>query len=126
LVPSDYSHMGRGGAGNWFTPASLHKDGTFTQSADSTALPTSSKPQISTPWHPDGQELPVGRSGRGGAGNCMWTSSEEIRREKEGRELEDMKRKVEVSEGVEKDVEAQLSRPPGARLGGDRSLGRGW
>jgi hypothetical protein len=55
----------------------------------------------------------------------VWKSSEEVWREKEGRELEEMKRK-EVREGVERDVEAAITKPPGARLGGDRRTGSGW
>ena len=69
--------MGRGGAGNWYQPTELQKEGTFTQAVDATAIPTSSKPQISTPWHPEGQEMPVARSGRGGAGNFVWKSEEQ-------------------------------------------------
>jgi hypothetical protein len=117
--------MGRGGSGNWYQPSELQKEGTFTQSADSTAIPTSSMPQISTPWHPEGQELPVARSGRGGAGNFVWKSDEQVRKEREGRELDELKKKETVSQEVERDVEAVLARPGAARLGGDK-LGRGW
>jgi hypothetical protein len=123
--PSEYAHMGRGGAGNWYQPTELQKDGTFTQAADSTAVPTSSKPQISTPWHPETQEMPIARSGRGGAGNFVWKSDEQIRKEKDGRELDELKKKETVSQEVERDVEAVLARPGAARLGGDK-LGRGW
>lgn len=117
--------MGRGGAGNWYEPKELQKDGTFTQPADSTAIPTSSKPQISTPWHPEGQELPVARSGRGGAGNFVWKSDEQVRRETEGRELDEIKRKEDVQKDVEGRVEAILARPGAARLGEEKA-GRGW
>lgn len=117
--------MGRGGAGNWYEPKELHKDGTFTQPSDATAIPTSSKPQISTPWHPEGQEMPVARSGRGGAGNFVWKSEEQARREREGRELDELKKKEAVSQEVERDVEAVLARPGPARLGEDK-VGRGW
>ncbi|OAK99216.1 hypothetical protein IQ06DRAFT_336813 [Phaeosphaeriaceae sp. SRC1lsM3a] len=123
--PSDYAHMGRGGAGNWYQPTELQKDGTFTQPADSTAIPTSSKPQISTPWHPEGQELPVARAGRGGAGNFVWKSEEQVRREREGRELDELKKKENVQREVERDVEAVLARPGAARLGEEKG-GRGW
>jgi GTPase involved in cell partitioning and DNA repair len=123
--PSEYAHMGRGGSGNWYQPSELQKDGTFTQPGDSTAVPTSSKPQISTPWHPENQELPVARSGRGGAGNFVWKSDEQVRKEREGRELDELKKKETVSQEVERDVEAVLARPGAARLGEDK-LGRGW
>jgi hypothetical protein len=117
--------MGRGGSGNWYQPSELQKEGTFNQPADSTAIPTSSKPQISTPWHPEGQELPVARSGRGGAGNFVWKSDEQVRKEREGRELDELKKKETVSQEVKRDVEAVLARPGAAKLGGDK-LGRGW
>ncbi|KAH7382271.1 hypothetical protein BKA66DRAFT_512346 [Pyrenochaeta sp. MPI-SDFR-AT-0127] len=116
----DYAHMGRGGAGNWYQPTELQKEGTFTTPSDATAIPTGSKPQISTPWHPENQELPVARSGRGGAGNFVWKSEEKGSREKEDEE----KRREVVSQGVERDVEAGLAKPPGAVLG--RETEKGW
>ncbi|KAF2712932.1 hypothetical protein K504DRAFT_472454 [Pleomassaria siparia CBS 279.74] len=88
----DYAHMGRGGAGNWYEPKELLKEGTFSQPSDSTALPTTSKPLISTPWHPDSQELPVARSGRGGAGNFVWKDEERERSRRE--EMEKAKERV--------------------------------
>ncbi|KAH4897295.1 hypothetical protein HBI80_198170 [Parastagonospora nodorum] len=121
----DYAHMGRGGTGNWYQPTELQKEGTFTQPSDSTAIPTSSKPQVSTPWHPESQELPVARSGRGGAGNFVWKSEEQVRREREGREMDEIKKKEKVSLEVERGVEAVLARPGQARLGEDK-VGRGW
>jgi hypothetical protein len=117
--------MGRGGAGNWYQPTELQKEGTFTQPTDSTAIPTSSKPQISTPWHPDNQELPVARSGRGGAGNFVWKSDAQIRQENEGRELDELKKKESVSQEVKRNVEAVLARPGAVKLGQEK-LGRDW
>jgi hypothetical protein len=117
--------MGRGGAGNWYQPTELQKEGSFTQGTDSTAIPTSSKPQISTPWHPEGQEMPVARSGRGGAGNFVWKSDEQVRKERQGRELDELKKKESVSQEVERNVEAVLTRPGAARLGQEK-LGRDW
>lgn len=105
--------MGRGGAGNWYQPTELQKDGTFTQPVDSTAIPTSSKPQISTPWHPEGQELPVARSGRGGAGNFVWKSEEQGEKDREDEEA----KKEDLREKAERSVEAGLTKPPGALLG---------
>ncbi|KAF2875427.1 hypothetical protein BDV95DRAFT_561853 [Massariosphaeria phaeospora] len=117
----DYAHMGRGGAGNWFQPSELEKEGTFSQPSDATATPTSSKPQVSTPWHPESQELPVARAGRGGAGNFVWKDAE---KERERLAQEDMVRD-RVNEKVEKDVEAGLAKPGAALLGGTKA-GRGW
>ncbi|KAF2197427.1 hypothetical protein GQ43DRAFT_435156 [Delitschia confertaspora ATCC 74209] len=129
---ADYAHMGRGGAGNWYQPTELQKAGTFTSSStfdptssghsssgptDSTALPTSSKPQISTPWHPEGQEMPIARAGRGGAGNFVWREkgegeSEEQRREREREVEREMEKEKERVRGeVERGVEEGLKRP---------------
>lgn len=112
--------MGRGGSGNWYQPSELQKEGTFTAPGDATATPTSTKPQVSTPWHPDGQELPVARSGRGGAGNFVWKSEEQAQKAKQDEE----RKRESVREGVERDVEAGLAKPPGAVLG--REVEKGW
>lgn len=117
-----YAHTGRGGAGNWYEPAKLAKDGTFAAPVDATALPpTNAKPNVSTPWHPESQQMPVGRAGRGGAGNFVWKDDEEEKRTRE----EEEKLSEEVSESVERHVEAGLAKPPGALLGGVKA-GRGW
>jgi hypothetical protein len=113
--------MGRGGAGNWYQPSELPKEGTFSEPSDSTAVPISPKPQVSKPWHPDTQELPVARAGRGGAGNFIWKDEE---REKAAK-LEEQKAREKLSEGVEKDVEGGLQKPGAAVLGGVKA-GRGW
>ena len=117
----EYAHMGRGGAGNWYQPAELEKEGVFSQPADATAIPTAVKPQISTPWHPEGQEMPVARAGRGGAGNFVWRSEEQG---KKG-QSEEKRVREEVSQGVERDVEAGLAKPGAALLSGEKP-GRGW
>ncbi|KAF2114498.1 hypothetical protein BDV96DRAFT_99161 [Lophiotrema nucula] len=117
----DYAHSGRGGAGNWYEPKNLQATGTFSHPSDSTAIPTSSKPHVSTPWHPDNQELPVARAGRGGAGNFVWKDEEKERQ----REEEELRKRQQLNEKVEKDVEAGLPKPPGAVLGGVKA-GRGW
>jgi hypothetical protein len=111
--------MGRGGAGNWYQPASLQKEGVFSQPADATAIPTAVKPQISTPWHPEGQEMPVARTGRGGAGNFLWKSGEQ------GGEGEEKRAREEVALEVERGVDAGLKRPGAAVLSGEKP-GRGW
>jgi hypothetical protein len=113
--------MGRGGAGNWYQPSELEKEGSFNQPADSTAAPIGPKPQISTPWHPDHQELPVARAGRGGAGNFVWKDEENERATKE----EEDKKKEQLKEKVERDVELGLAKPGVAVLGGTKA-GRGW
>jgi hypothetical protein len=69
--------------------------------------------------------MPIARSGRGGAGNFVWKSEEQKRREEEGREMDEIKTKEGVREEVERDVEAGLKMPESARLGGGK-VGRGW
>lgn len=65
--------------------------------------------------------MPVARAGRGGAGNFVWKDPEEEKKTAE----EVQRRKEELSEGVEKDVEAGLAKPGAALLGGVKA-GRGW
>ncbi|KAF2264883.1 hypothetical protein CC78DRAFT_532751 [Lojkania enalia] len=113
--------MGRGGAGNWYQPKELSNEGTFTQTSDSTALPTTSTPNISTPWHPENQQMPIARVGRGGAGNFVW-QDEDKELERRGNE-ERVKKGLE--EKVERDVEAGLAKPRAAVLGGEKA-GKGW
>ena len=92
--------MGRGGAGNWFQPKTLQQEGTFSQQtpADSTVSPTNATPNVSKPWTPEGQELPVTKQGRGGAGNMVWKSEEMWRKEKE----DEKKRKEEAKKLAKK------------------------
>ena len=84
--------MGRGGAGNWFQPKALAAEGSFSSqtTVESTAPPTNATPNVSKPWTPEGQELPVARQGRGGAGNMVWKSEEMWRKEKEEERVEGM------------------------------------
>ena len=65
--------------------------------------------------------MPVGRAGRGGAGNFVW-KEEEDGRVREERERE---REKAVAERVVEDVEKGLARPGRAVLGGVKE-GRGW
>jgi len=109
----DYVHMGRGGAGNCYQPAALGRVGTFTQPVDATAMPTAATPQVSTPWHPEGQEIPLARTGRGGAGNFVWKSGASARQVNEAEE----RKRESVRQCVERAVEAGLAKPPGVLLG---------
>jgi hypothetical protein len=118
----DYAHMGRGGAGNWFQPKTLQAEGTFSQQtpAEATAPPTSASPNVSKPWTPEGQELPVARQGRGGAGNMVWKSEEMWRKEKE----EERRKKEERSRGVLRRLLAGC-RALGKRCSRRRRVGEG-
>ncbi|KAF9690998.1 hypothetical protein EKO04_010999 [Ascochyta lentis] len=117
----EYAHMGRGGAGNWFQPSNLSKEGTFSQaSSDATAAPASVERNVSKPWTPEGQELPVARQGRGGAGNMVWKSEAMWRKEKE----DEQRRKEEIErEALEA---AGGLQSPGKAVFGTQKGGRGW
>ncbi|KAG9198904.1 hypothetical protein G6514_009280 [Epicoccum nigrum] len=118
----DYAHMGRGGAGNWFQPKTLQQEGTFSQQApaDSTAPPTNATPNVSKPWTPEGQELPVTKQGRGGAGNMVWKSEEMWRKEKE----DERRRKEEIERNAE--AAAGGLQSPSRAVFGTQKGGRGW
>ncbi|KAJ4374412.1 hypothetical protein N0V86_007277 [Didymella sp. IMI 355093] len=118
----DYAHMGRGGAGNWFQPKALQAEGTFSQQtpAEATAPPTNASPNVSKPWTPEGQELPVARQGRGGAGNMVWKSEEMWRREKE----DERRKKEEIERSAEEAAGGLQS--PGKAVFSAQKGGRGW
>jgi hypothetical protein len=100
--------MGRGGAGNWFSPKELVSTGSFS----SAEAPTSPKAQA-----PGDKELVGNESrhrGRGGAGNFLWTQEDEERARRENQDKE-----IELKEMVVKDVERGLARP-------DRAFLRDW
>lgn len=65
--------------------------------------------------------MPVGRAGRGGAGNFIWKDEEKERMRAE----EEEKAREKVEKEVEKNVEVGLQKPGAALLGGVKG-GRGW
>lgn len=75
--------------------------------------------------------MPVGKAGRGGAGNFVWGSTT-TGNSKEEEEEEKARRERLVSEKVERDVEAGLARPGAVlqkkREGAeeDDAMGKGW
>ncbi|KAF2415964.1 hypothetical protein EJ08DRAFT_703765 [Tothia fuscella] len=104
-TPQDYAHMGRGGAGNWFSPKELSTTGTFITPTDPT---TSTKADKST----EAEIVTETRHrGRGGAGNFIWSQEEEERR-KRGEETKE----IELKDMVARDVEMGLQRPGKAVL----------
>lgn len=64
--------------------------------------------------------MPIARSGRGGAGNFVWRSEEQAKKEKEAEEAT----KESLREEAERSVEAGLAKPPGALLG--KTTEKGW
>jgi hypothetical protein len=146
-----YAHMGRGGAGNWYSPRELSKTGEFTSSsrgpengeaASATATATAtaggvtsvgvredagramhSHSPIFSPAASSQQQLPTARFGRGGAGNMTWEDPAHTIAERQRREEEEARRKEEVSKNVVADVEKGLARPGRAIMGADVGVG---
>jgi len=110
--PSDYKHMGRGGAGNWYTPTSLSKEGVFTDSAPPRGASITPDPTSVNPAHAGHYMEPRPWRGRGGAGNFAYEKPVEPERI----ELEERQITKLVQEEVRKEVEAGLKRPESAYL----------
>jgi len=110
---SDYKHMGRGGAGNWYTPTSLSKEGVFTDATPSPGASTTPDPTSVNPAHAGHFMEPRPWRGRGGAGNFAYEKPVEPERI----ELEERQVAKQVQEEVRKEVEAGLQRPESAYLG---------
>lgn len=98
--------MGRGGAGNWYSPKDLSQTGNFETPTEHTAgeARAGDKDAASESRH----------RGRGGAGNFIWTAEDE-ERAKNGKEAME----IELKEMVAKDVEEGLAKP-------DRAFIRQW
>lgn len=109
---SEYKHMGRGGAGNWYTPSTLSKEGVFTDIAPSPGDSTTPDPTSVNPAHANHQLDPRPWRGRGGAGN--FTLDKPV--EPEALELEERHAAQEVQKEVRREVEAGLKRPESAYL----------
>jgi hypothetical protein len=98
--------MGRGGAGNWYSPKDLSQTGKFETSPE----------QASGEGKPIDQEMisDTRHRGRGGAGNFIWSAEDEEKARQEKQEME-----IELKDMVVKDVEKGLARP-------DRAFIRQW
>ncbi|KAF2139602.1 uncharacterized protein K452DRAFT_62745 [Aplosporella prunicola CBS 121167] len=136
-TPQEYAHMGRGGAGNYYSPATLAQTGATTDTtAHSTPtaepplkdLSSSTSPNISssgtttttppTSASASRPETPLARTGRGGAGNFVWGGGSERSAERVRAQHEERKRREEeVRASVQADVERGLPRPGRAFLG---------
>jgi len=110
---SEYKHMGRGGAGNWYTPKTLSKEGVFTDTTPPAGSTTSPDPTSVNPTHANHQLDPRPWRGRGGAGNFALDKPVEPERI----ELEERLAAQEVQNEVRRDVEAGLKKPESAYLG---------
>lgn len=115
--PSEYIHMGRGGAGN-FTPS--------VEVAPPASAPEVAPPPISVPRVDPFLAARSGYYGRGGAGNYNQTSEEVTRARKAAEEAAETRRQEEVRRQVEESVHAEMKRPEGAvtREGREREWSR--
>lgn len=116
-----YGHSGRGGAGNWYSPVELARQGTFSSSAASPTSPSTST-STSAIWTGAAPvELPSARTGRGGAGNFVWGAIEKEKEEAARRRQEEERVKVQATV----DVEQGLAKPSNVFLpaGGEKRLG---
>jgi len=109
--------MGRGGAGNYFSPVDLSETGVFRNSdRNSLGLPDQTTDDSATGMvrRKSGESAPVWiPSGRGGSGN--FRSEREVEAEQE--RMAD-REEAEVRARVERDVELGLEKPGKAYLGG--------
>ena len=144
-----YKTMGRGGAGNWYSPSALEQTGTFSSTnglprADSHAEVLSSQGdpsvtpaalQSNSRSHQANAESTLHTRtdssskvppshfpayvGRGGAGNYTGIGMSGA---KDPMEREFELQQMKVTQGVEQDVERGLSKPPAAHLGEGKEL----
>ncbi|MCJ1365142.1 hypothetical protein MMC16_004262 [Acarospora aff. strigata] len=148
--PQEYAHSGRGGAGNFYSPATLHATGTFAISVpgsstaptvagpsvgpvpeDSMASPTATATATSPALTSTQQSTSAGAPtyyGRGGAGNFNLNRSTGVadrEKEEEGRK-EREKERGRIEEMVRRDVDRGLRRPEGVYLRpGGKALANG-
>lgn len=117
--------MGRGGAGNWYSPKDLNRTGQFvSSSAGENGQATTHTPIYKDAERNGGQQqLPTARLGRGGAGNMLWGAEETID-DRRRREREDEGKKEALREKVMHDVEAGLAKPGKAIIGEDLGVGK--
>lgn len=106
--PREYAHSGRGGAGNYYSPARLQQSGTFeTTSGDEPKSSSGNSTPARAPYR-----------GRGGAGNYVFapdtdgSAQEAVERGRDQREREDKARG-----DAARDVEASLAKPGRAYIG---------
>lgn len=101
-----------GGAGNWYTPGTLSKEGVFTDITPPPGASTTPDPTSVNPAHANHQIDPRPWRGRGGAGN--FTLDKPV--EPEALELEERHAAQEVQEEVRREVEVGLKRPESVYL----------
>lgn len=119
LQNQEYAHMGRGGAGNYYSPRALNATGEFAGAESSHVLgdgtPAPRGPEVKGQDGQQGEKIV--RYGRGGAGNFFGVDEGAERRARKRLEEEGRKRE-ELEREVQKGVDGALARPEKARLPG--------
>lgn len=114
---------GRGGAGNWYTPADLALRGTVEQAGGSTNAAAAATPE------PPLEHAPSLRTwqGRGGAGNYVWdkpgSGAAARAADDTAMQQDEAERAQRVEAEVQRTVEAELTKPSMAHVhlkSGDR------
>lgn len=112
-APADYAFRARGGAGNVYSPKELAATGNFESKVvepTSQSAFTSSDPASSTP---------IRMSGRGGAGNFVYATTQ-VGQEVRGVRDEQKEKAQQIQASVAQNVEHQLKPPAKARVPDER------
>lgn len=124
LHNQQYAHMGRGGAGNYYSPWELQMRGEFTGAGTSHVLGDGTPQPKSQETERMGDkgdmkgtaDTGVTYRGRGGAGNFSFGVSESEERATRKRLEEEQRKKEELRVNSEKIVEEGLARPEKAKM----------
>lgn len=126
LITQEYAHMGRGGAGNYYSPSSLTQTGKFTDASPASISDAHGGSGIengaaitrSTAPPPSISHLSTAPAyrGRGGAGNFLGDPYEKSANEIQQERARQQEAQEQAKKGVDVDVEARLARPGKAYL----------
>lgn len=120
---AQYAHTGRGGAGNYYSPRDLVENGNFSGAqtshilGDGTPAPSSDNVKPAAAPAAGSGPVPTAKTGRGGAGNFEWGTSEADRKAAQQQEEAD-RRQQQLKDDVEKGVKDNLAFPSKAKLPG--------
>lgn len=120
-----FAHVGRGGAGNYYSPTELNATGHFNDVdrshvlGDGTLQPASTTDNNAPPSYTSAQPTttPSRSYGRGGAGNYLFGTSESAEAAAR-KKAEEEQQQATLRANIEKAVEDHLPAPPKAKLSG--------
>lgn len=129
-APDQYAYSGRGGAGNYYSPAALSQQGTFS-TTPSTAATSSSHSEAATAIPAPASDsasasASVPFAGRGGAGNYSFSDERKLLEAEvnDGGDVSRSRDSSGMTELVELDVERGLAKPQQAHVNGEGSSGK--